>query len=250
MAPIKSKNLMKHLFQKSSFLLLGFAFLFSGCVNAQFWGEKGNGNVQTENREIDSFSAISASHGLNVYLVQGDKETVRVEADENLLSLIVTKVKGTELILKTTENIRRAKKLDVYVTLVNVNEINVSSGCDLESNGIIKTDHLDISVSSGADAKLQVEGNEISCSVSSGADAVLSGKANFFYGKSSSGSDLKAKELIATNCKAKASSGGDVSVYASESIEANASSGGDVSYYGNPSKVDVNSTSGGDVNRR
>ncbi|RUT73453.1 head GIN domain-containing protein [Ancylomarina longa] len=241
---------MKHLFQKSSLLIVGIAFLFSGCVNAQFWGTKGNGNVQKENREVASFNSISASSGLNVYINQGDKEAVSVEADDNLLKLIVTKVKGNELILKTTENIRRAEKLDVYVTLVNVNEIHVSSGCDLESQGLIKADHLDMSVSSGADAKLQIEGNEISCSVSSGADAILSGKANFFYGKSSSGSDLRAKELIATNCKAKASSGGDVSVYAKESIEANASSGGDVSYYGNPTKVDVSSSSGGDVNQR
>ena len=241
---------MKKFIQKTSFLIVALAFLLSGSVNAQFWGEKGNGNVQKQDREIKSFSVISASSGLDVYVVQGDKESLTVEADENLMEHIITRVKGDELILKVDGNIRRATKMSVYVTLVNVHEINVSSGADLETRGLINASNLDISVSSGADAKMEINAKELSCSVSSGADARLQGKADYFAGKASSGSDLRAKELIAKTCKAKASSGGDVSVYASEAIEAHASSGGDVSYYGNPEKVNVSDSSGGDVNRR
>nr|WP_320118578.1 head GIN domain-containing protein [uncultured Marinifilum sp.] len=241
---------MKNLFKKVSLSFVALSLLFSVSACAQFWGEKGNGNVQKQDREVASFSKISSSSGVDVYLRQGDKESVTVEADENLLDYIVTRVKGDELIIKTSESIRRAKELNVYVTIVNVNEINVSSGSDLESQNLIKAGTLDISVSSGADAKLELQGENVSCSVSSGADANLSGTTNSFYGKASSGSDLRANNLKAKFCKAKASSGGDVSVYASESIEADASSGGDVSYYGNPTKINVSNSSGGDVNRR
>jgi hypothetical protein len=241
---------MKSLLKKFTLTLAVLAFLIGGVANAQFWGEKGNGNVKTEKREVGSFSAISASSGLDVYLRQGDKESVRVEADENLMEHIITKVKGNDLILKVDGNIRRATKMNIYVTLVDINELRISSGSDVETNGMIKVSDLEISVSSGADAKLELDGQNISCSVSSGADANLSGKADFFYGKASSGSDLRAKALTAIACKAKASSGGDVSVWAEESIEASASSGGDVSYYGGPEKVNVSSSSGGDVNRR
>ncbi|MFA9370629.1 MAG: head GIN domain-containing protein [Labilibaculum antarcticum] len=241
---------MKKFIQKASLLIVGLTFLLAGNTNAQFWGEKGNGNVQTQDREIGAFTAISASMGLNVYVLQGDKESVSVEADENLMEYIVTKVKGNELVLKVDGTIRKATKLDIYVTLVNVNEIHVSSGADFETRNMINAEKLDISVSSGADAKMELNAKELSCSVSSGADATLSGKADYFAGKASSGSDLRAKQLIAKICKAKASSGGDVTVYAEEEIEASASSGGDVSYYGNPTKVNVSDSSGGDVNRR
>ena len=241
---------MNNLIKKLSLSFVAITLVFSTTVNAQFWGEKGNGDVQKQKREIGTFSKISASSGIDVYIVQGDKESVTVEADENLLDLIVTRVKGDKLIIKTEESIRRAKKLNVYVTLVMVDEINVSSGSDLESRSLIKAENLDISVSSGADAKLELKAGDVTCSVSSGADAVLYGSADYFYGKASSGSDLKASDLKALECKAKASSGGDVSVYAVESIEAHASSGGDVSYYGSPEKFNVSSSSGGDVNRR
>jgi hypothetical protein len=241
---------MKKLLKKLPLTFIALTMIFSSAVNAQFWGEKGNGNVKKQNREVGSFTAISAGSGIDVYLMQGDKESVIVEADENLLDLIVTRVKGDKLIIKTEDPIRRAKKLDVYVTFVDVKEISVSSGSDLESRNMLKFGVLDISVSSGADAELDLQAEDLTCSVSSGADANLSGSAESFYGKASSGSDLRASELKAKICKAKASSGGDVSVYASESIEASASSGGDVNYYGNPTKVNVSSSSGGDVNRR
>lgn len=241
---------MKKFIQKTALLIIGLTFLFTENTNAQFWGEKGNGNVQTQDREIGSFSAISASMGLNVYVLQGDKESLSVEADENLMEYIVTQIKGNELILKIDGTIRKATKMNIYVTFVDINEINVSSGADFETRNIINAEKLDVSVSSGADAKMEINAKELSCSVSSGADATLSGKADFFAGKASSGSDLKAKQLITKRCKAKASSGGDVTVYAEEEIEASASSGGDVSYYGNPTKVNVSDSSGGDVNRR
>lgn len=241
---------MKKFIQRTSILIVCLAFVFAGNANAQFWGEKGNGNVKKENREIGSFTAIAASSGLNVFVVQGDKESVTVEADENLLEHIITRVKMNKLILKVDGNIRRASKMNVYVTLVNIEEISVSSGADFDTKSVIKSENLDITVSSGADAKMELQAGQLSCSVSSGADATLWGSADFFAGKASSGSDLKAKELIAKSCKAKASSGGDVSVHATESIEARASSGGDVRYYGGPEKVNVSSSSGGDVNRR
>jgi hypothetical protein len=241
---------MKKMIQKTSFLLLALSFLFIGCVDAQFWGERGNGNVQKQDREISSFSAIAASSGLDVYIVQGDKESLRVETDENLMEYIITEVKGDKLICKVDGSIRSSSKMAVYITLVDVNEIHVSSGADLETQNLLHLEKCDISVSSGADVKIEVNAKELSCSVSSGADAVLKGKVDFFSGSASSGSDLRAKELIARNCRAKASSGGDVSVYASESIEANASSGGDVNYYGSPEKVNASDSSGGDVNQR
>ncbi|WP_421918473.1 head GIN domain-containing protein [Marinifilum sp.] len=241
---------MKKLLKKQSLTLIALILVFSSNVNAQFWGENGNGNVVKQDREVGSFTAISSGSGIDVYLIQGDKESVRVEADENLLDLIITRVKGDKLIIKTEDPIRRAKKLDVYVTFVDLNAISISSGSDLKSNGILKFKELDISVSSGADADLELEADELTCSVSSGADANLAGKVNSFYGKASSGSDLRAADLKAKYCRAKASSGGDVSVYAIESIEVSASSGGDVNYYGDPTKVNVNSSSGGNVSRR
>ena len=233
-----------------SLFLFALALGTTSCVNAQFSGEKGNGNVVKQDREIGHFTAISAGTGLNVFVVQGETEAVTVETDENLQDNIITEVRGDKLVVKVEDRIRKAKAMSVYITLVDVNKIHISSGCDFETKSTIKVKNLDIEVSSGADADLDIQVDELSCSVSSGADADLWGTANYFDAKASSGSDLDAHKLIAKICKAKASSGADVTVNTTEEIDASASSGGKVSYYGNPTKVDVKTSSGGDVNRR
>jgi len=236
--------------KRTSLLLIVLVLGVTSCINAQFAGEKGNGNLVKQDREVGSFTAISAGTGLDVYVVQGEREAITVETDENLQDNIITEVRGDKLVVKVEDRIRRAKAMNVYITLVNINEIHISSGCDFETKSTLKSKKLDIEVSSGADAKIDVHAGELSCSVSSGADADLWGTADYFFAKASSGSDLNARELSAKVCKAKASSGADVTVNATEEIDASASSGGDVSYYGNPTKVDVNTSSGGDVNRR
>ncbi|MDE5421296.1 DUF2807 domain-containing protein [Ancylomarina sp. DW003] len=233
-----------------SLFLIALVLGTTSCINAQFSGEKGNGNLVKQDREIGHFTAISAGTGLDVYVVQGEREAVTVETDENLQDNIITEVRGNKLVVKVEDRIRRAKAMSVYITLVDINKLNISSGCDFETKSRIKVSELDIEVSSGADAKLDINADKLSCSVSSGADADLWGTANYFYAKASSGSDLDAHKLTAKICKAKASSGADVTVNATEEIDASASSGGDVSYYGNPTRVDVNTSSGGDVNRR
>ncbi|MDM8160474.1 head GIN domain-containing protein [Labilibaculum sp. K2S] len=241
---------MTRLIQKTSLLIVLLSFLLSSNVNARFWSKKGNGNIQKENREIASFSVISASMGINVYIVQGDKESLIVETDENLLDNITTRVKGNELIIKIDGHFRRATKLNVYVTLVDVYEINILSGAKVETRGALTTTNLDINISSGGFAKMEINANDITCNTSSGANALLTGKANYFSGEASSGSHLEAKELIAKVGQAKASGVAGVSLYASEAIDARASSFGYINYYGHPEEVNTSDSNGGDVNRR
>lgn len=222
--------------------------LHTSCVNAKWI--RGNGKVVKEERKIASFSNITAANGIDVFLIQGEKENLIVEADENVIEYIVTEVRKNTLFIKTSKIIRKAKSLKVFVTFKNIQGIDASSGSDISSEGIIKANVLDLEVSSGADLVLSLESKEVICSVSSGADVYLKGVAETFSGKSISGSNLRAKELRTKYCEAHASSGGDVSVHVEKEIVARASSGGDVDYYGNPVKVDIHSSSGGDVTHR
>ena len=64
---------------------------------------------------------------------------------------------------------------------------------------------------------------------------------------SSSGSDVKAYELDARNCRADASSGSDIKLKATETLEASATSGADIRYKGSPRVLEQKDNSGGSV---
>ena len=210
----------------------------------------GNGKVVTEERSVEGgFNAVRGMAGMDVYLTHGDTEKIVVEADENLMEIIETKIVDGELRIKATQNIGRSKAQKVHVTFTSLNKIEASSGADVIGNSLIKSETLRLSSSSGADLEIDILAKDVYASTSSGADLKVSGTATQLTADASSGSDLKAQELEVKRCKASASSGADIAVHVREQIEGNASSGGDIRYYGNPTAVSVKDGASGSVRK-
>jgi len=212
-------------------------------------GVDGNGNVVTEERSVSSFEKVRGSAGIDVYLTEGTENKIVVEADENLMELIETEIVNGKLTITTTKNIGRSKAKKVHVTYTNLVSIEASSGADVISNSIIKSEILTLDSSSGADLEVEIFSKELYAEASSGADITVSGKVTTLNARASSGSDLDAKKLEVINCNAKASSGADITVNVKESLDAKASSGGDVKYYGNPVSVIKKDGSSGSIRK-
>ncbi|WP_040251037.1 head GIN domain-containing protein [Psychroserpens mesophilus] len=215
------------------------------------FGVKGNGNVTTTDRALNGeFSAIEVSRGLDVYLTQGDTESIRVQADENLQEIIVVEIENGVLNIFAEENISSAASKKIMVSFKNIDRISTSSGSDVISTTIIKANDLEIYTSSGSDVELEVDVENLICESSSGSDIKLSGSTNTFRAEASSGSDIKAGNLKAVKTRAEANSGADITVNTSEELTASANSGGDIRYYGNPDKVEKNDGPSGSITKR
>lgn len=212
---------------------------------------EGNRNVVTQKRKVNGdFTHIKAMTGLDVYISQGNKLGVTVEADENLHDIIKTEVDNGRLKIWAEKSIWRSKASKVYVTVKDIESIRASSGSDVYSEGVLKADEITVSTSSGADMKVALNANSVDASSSSGSDLKITGTTVDFYGDASSGSSTNAYGLKSENATVKVSSGADLRIHATESIDARASSGGDIRYRGNPKKVSKKSSSGGGVSSR
>ncbi|MBX2828856.1 MAG: DUF2807 domain-containing protein [Flavobacteriaceae bacterium] len=233
--------------------LAGIVALASACnFDINFGQTNGNGNVEVEERPVDSdFTEVKGSAGLDVYLTQGDELKIVVEADENLLELIETEVVNGELRVGVVsgQNIGRAKAKKVHVTYTTLTSVSASSGSDVIGNSVIKNEKLQLRSSSGADLEVEILAKEVYADVSSGADLKVSGRATSLTAEASSGSDLKAKDLEVKTCDARASSGADIVVNVRDAINGRASSGGDIRYYGNPTAVSVKDGASGSVRK-
>lgn len=214
-------------------------------------GVRGNGNVETVERTIsEPFNAIKATEGLNVYLTQGNSESIIVEADENLHELILTEVIDGVLKIHTSKNIGRASSKKVMINFKDISAITSTSGSDVYSTNTISADYLKLKSTSGSDMKLEVNTVTLECKSTSGSDLKLSGKTGKLIAEATSGSDIKAANLVAESSQVKATSGADISVNTSKELTASASSGGDIKYYGNPEKVNKNKSSSGSVRKQ
>ncbi len=223
----------------------------SACTQGQFRKTVyGNNKVVTKERNAENFTGIRVSTGIDVYLKQGNNETISVEADENLHEYILTEVRDGVLHVYTEVNIRKAERKRVYVTMKEVNSVRTSSAGDVIGETPIKCDKLELSASSAGNIKLDVNAKEIEVDISSSGDITLTGEADMLEADLSSAGDLNAYDLKVREADISASSAGNAEINVSEKITARASSAGDINYQGNPKYVDAHSSSAGGVHKR
>ena len=232
-----------------TFLLI--TALFSSCAVDMFNRVNGNRNVVTEDRSTkEYFTKIKVSTGLDLYISQGSTNQITVEADENLQDIILTEVNDGILIIYSKKNIWKAKARKVYVTIKNLEAIIATSGSDVYTNEALEVNNLNISATSGADIHVSVDADTIETKATSGSNIEVSGASNNHISKATSGASIDAYQLRSKNVTVKVTSGANINVYASESIDAKATSGGDIDFKGSPKKVNKKTSSGGSVSAK
>lgn len=204
---------------------------------------------ETETRSLSDFNEISVGEAIDVTLVPGNKNEAVVKVRNIDLEDVETDVRGGTLKIELSGN--RYRNIDVEITLTykSIDGIRVSSAADVVTKGAIKSPSLDILVSSAANAVLEIAAEKIDVEVSSSGDLELTGKTNSQRVSVSSAGDYDAYDLSCEEAYVRASSAGSARINASKKIDAKASSAGSIKYRGEPDKVYVNSSSGGDVDK-
>lgn len=223
----------------------------TSCVDAQFYKSvRGNGNVIKKERSGSDFDGVRVSSGIDVYLKQGDKESIVVEADENLHEYIITEIKGDVLNVYSDVNIRDAEMKRVYVTMKNITSLKTSSAGDLIGETPIKTDNIEIGASSAGDIKAEIYARHAEIDISSSGDITLTGEADIMNVSLSSAGDLSAFGFKTKEADVSVSSAGNAEVFVTQTLKARASSAGDIMYKGDPKNVDAHSSSAGGIHKR
>ncbi len=201
-----------------------------------------------------SFTAISVSSGIDLYLSHGNEESLAVSAsDQKHMDRFKTEVvNGTLKIYYDNKGVTwksENRKLKAYVSFKTLQRLNVSAGSEAVVNGSINADDFIVDVSSGADFKGTINAKTISADVSSGASINISGKSDTLKVDVSSGAEFKGYDLVTDYCDASASSGAGVRVTINKELNAKASSGGDIHYKGAALIRDIKTSGGGSVKK-
>lgn len=102
--------------KKSTALLLLLLFVTTFTFAQRREKIKGSKVVTTSVKEVGSFDAIEVDDNLEVYLEQGEKNEIKIEADDNLHDIIGMDLREKTLRLYTNKESSIFKKLSVKVT--------------------------------------------------------------------------------------------------------------------------------------
>lgn len=215
-------------------LLLSLAFLFMasvGCTYASH-GIHGDGDVVKQERSVSPFNGIEVGGAFEVYLTQGDKESLVVEADENLLDIIETEVHGNTLKIRTTKDIKNPKELNVYITFKELKSLDVSGACELHGENKFNLGDLDLDCSGASNVMLKFSASEVGMDCSGASKVELYGIAESLDLDLSGASNLDASELEVKVCNADVSGASHGKLFVTGELSADVSGAANLKYKG------------------
>jgi hypothetical protein len=182
----------------------------------------GSGRVASEARQVSGFTAIDLSGTGEVTIEQGDTESLTIEADDNLLPALTSKVSDSTLKLgkKPGTTVRTKNPIRYRVSVKQLTALDVSgAGSVSAQNMTLQALHVDISGSGVVN---------------------LTGSAVEQHIEVSGSGRYEAAELPSQKVMADISGSGQVEVAVSNELQVDISGSGTVTYSGDPSvKQDI-----------
>lgn len=230
--------------------LAGCSFEFSGG------GIRGSGDVEREEREISGVRGVSVENQGDLFIEIGDEEKLVIEAEDNLLEHIETRVRGGILRIGTRDSfggLDNREPIRYYLTVPSVDaleSLEVGSAGDIEAPRL-EAENFSIEVGSAGDVKIaELYADRLEVTISSAGDVRIDGgEVGEQDIRVSSAGDYKAADLKSRRADVRLSSAGDARIRVEEYVDARLTSSGDLVVYGDP-EVRSRTSSSGDITVR
>jgi hypothetical protein len=159
---------------------------------------EGSGNVVTKDVTIQPFDQLEASGVFNVVLTQGNKESLKIEAEDNLQPLFEIKNEGSKLIvdMKKDSHFNSKKKMTVYITFKNLKGMDLKMVGNVSSEGNLNFGDLSLANKSVGSVDLALNAQKLDIKNKSVGNLRLSGKAENAIIRSNSVGAIKASDLL------------------------------------------------------
>lgn len=191
-------------------------------------GIEGSGVPASQTRDVAAFKSVELAGGNNVVIQVGEKQSVVVKADDNLLNHVTTNVKSGTLVIGNTPGSLTAKSpMSVEVNVPSLEAVTLAGGGNIVVSGI-KTESLTVTLSGG--------GNLTGSGTATSLDVTVSGSGNVWF-----------TQLAASYVQAVVSGSGTIYVTATKSLDAFVPGSGTIIYSGNPQDVTKSVTGSGAI---
>jgi len=185
-------------------ILLCIVVAASGCTQIP-----GTGN---QTPDISGVTNVALNGPGTLIIQQGNNESIKIEADDNLMSKISTTVSGNSLSISNLNSISN-RAVKIYITLKDLNSLTTNGGGDSEVTDL-NTDSLSVTLDNGK--------------------MTLSGDIDNLIATINGDGTITAKDLISQKATITINGEGKATLNIVNTLNAVVNGGGSIKYSGNP----------------
>ncbi len=223
--------------------LLTIITFFSLTLYSQY-----SDDLTKEIRELDDFTTLIASRGINVTFVQGLQTKAEIHITNSSPDNVIIEQKDENLIIRMRANNDRDVSVNVFLSagLNQIEKINIGTGARVYSETILKSKKLEVEIGAGSVAELNIDVEEVNLNISSSSAQFL-GKANLLNIKATVGANVETTDLEVNEANVSANLGSNVVLCVKNKIVAKSYTGARIAYCGSPKIEETNQSLGGKV---
>jgi Putative auto-transporter adhesin, head GIN domain len=212
--------------------------------------KRGSGNVVEETRPVEGFNKIDLQGLGEVNIEYGDQESLRVEAEDNLIGSIQTDVRSRtlEIGIEKNTNIVPTKPIRFFITVTELDSLEVSGAGSIHASSIDAQD-FEISIGGLGNAEIgELQVDRLDVQIGGSGDVVIhDGSVNKQTITIDGLGSYRAGDLPSQAAEVAINGAGSATVWATDTLDATVSGLGGVSYYGTP-EVSLERTGLGNLN--
>ncbi|MCP5062650.1 MAG: hypothetical protein GY936_09320 [Ignavibacteriae bacterium] len=216
------------MFKYFTILILVLSFLLISCQSTPTI--KGSGVSSIEDRMSSFVNQIEVTGNFEIDITCGKTNSIKVEAEDNILPLVETIFEGDKLTISTVKEITALKIVKIIITLHKLTEID-SDGDSKITIHSVQSDDLDITVNE--EGTIIVDGKVDDLNVSIDDEA-----------------KVLAKGLITKNTYVNIYGDGIAEVHTRKFFDAQVIGKGIIDYWGDPEEIKISASGGGSVNKK
>ena len=245
---------LKTISAKITFVIAVIATINS-CEGLDLKGIKGEGPIVSVQYRMSEVEGIILEIPASVYLTQGEVQSVRIEAQQNILDNMIKSDANDIFKLSFDKDVTNSEPIKVYMTIASLREIDLrgsgeaigdtkfttegtlfinisgSGNVDIEADA----DNVDLNISGSGAIKLETTCNSIDGNISGSGNIILNGSSEESGYNISGSGDINAYNFSAEICDVNTVGSGDAKVNVSKNLTVHITGSGDVYYIGNPS---------------
>ena len=197
--------------------------------------------------ELPEFKSIYVNSNYTVYLKQTNKNEVTVEAESDIYALSDIKVENGVLMVNLDrkpdnpnksiwakiDDMKLNPTMKLYVSMKNINELQVNGGGKIISENSIAADYMLLAVNGSGTINVDVKGNTLKAEIAGSGNMILKGYATSIDATLSGSGYLKGFECPLETAKIKVAGNGTAEVNVTNSIEAVVLGSGSIKHKGN-----------------
>jgi hypothetical protein len=201
-------------------------------------GRPGSGHVVTTTREVSDFHGITVEYPAEIVIKQGPSESLKIEAEDNVVEDLRTDVRDGILIIDHLDHhewwIRPTKPVRITIVVKELDEFDFDSAGTVKLDSL-ESDTLDLNVNGAGTLTLdEVQFSILNCRLDGAGTLTLSGIVDNLNVDMSGFGSFKADDLQAQIADIAIDGAGSAIVWVEKSLTAEISGAGSISYYGSP----------------